>query len=141
MSVWVLSAWLIALVLDGFFLFQAIFRLIMVADLKADYVNPVEFAQKLNVLWLPEVVGVGVNTALSLLFGTWWVFVLHVPCAAYLGFVYSRKQHIINPTRILQGNSVNTQQTSALIRLGFYLVFFFLYLYLVIISAISLATD
>lgn len=62
-------------------------QLIMIADLRSDYVNPVEFTQKINFLWLPEIIGVGFVTLVSLIFGTWWIFLLHVPLCGYLGYM------------------------------------------------------
>lgn len=62
----------------------------MIADLRSDYVNPVEFTQKTNILWTPEVVGVGFVTFVSLVWGTWWIFLLHVPLCAYLGYMCPR---------------------------------------------------
>lgn len=63
-----------------------------------------------------------------------WLLRIYVKSLATLPpsliFRYLKKRHIVIPTEVHQGSVVSNQQFAALIRLGFYLVLFFIYLYM-----------
>jgi len=137
MSGWSVIAMAVALMIDGFFLFTAILRLILIADVKNDYTNPIEYAQRVNFLWYPEVGLYVVVTLLLAFFGPWWAILMHLPIIVYLVNIFVRRQHQVDPTRVLQGDTLKIQNQTAMIRLVFSVAWFFIYLYLIILDAIS----
>ena len=60
----------------------------MVDDVKSDYINPIEFSQRINFLWWPEVILYAYVSLVMLVYAPWSVFVLHLPLLAYLAFTY-----------------------------------------------------
>jgi len=60
----------------------------MIADVRNDYVNPIEFAQRMNMLWPFELAAYTIVTLIMLFFGTWWVLFLHIPMIGYAVFLY-----------------------------------------------------
>jgi len=116
-------------------LFTMVFYIIMFSDLECDYINPIDLCQKLNQFVLPEM---GAHAALSLIFlltGQWMSFLLNVPLIAYNVQKVRQQNHMYDATEIFR--TLGSQKKESFIKLGFYLVSFFYYLYRMILALIA----
>jgi len=116
-------------------LFTMVFYIIMFSDLECDYINPIDLCQKLNQFVLPEM---GAHAGLSLLFlitGQWISFLLNVPLIAYNVQKVRQQNHMYDATEIFR--TLGTQKKESFIKLGFYLISFFYYLYRMILALIA----
>ncbi|KAK2561159.1 Protein cornichon-like protein 4 [Acropora cervicornis] len=86
--------------------------IINLSDLECDYINATTCCRRLNVWILPEMVAHGVITALLLVHFQWTFFILNAP----LSEIYNRHE-------------LRWFLKEAMVKLGFHVVFFFLYLY------------
>jgi hypothetical protein len=135
-------AYLLALVLACVLLFFAIYQIIAVDELKTDYKNPIEQCNSLNPLVLPEY---GFHIFYSILFlfcGDFITFALNLPLIAYNVMRFINRPvisgyGIYDPTTIM-----NTSQLSLIVKEGwlkmvFFLISFFYYLYCLIYTLIT----
>ncbi|CAL8090788.1 unnamed protein product [Orchesella dallaii] len=135
-------SYILALIIDAFLIFFAIFNIIAFDELKTDYKNPIEQCQSLNPLVLPEY---GLHLFFNLLFlfnGEWFSLVLNAPLIAYHVHRYLSRPvmsgvGIYDPTSIMNTDVLNKCQREGWIKLAFYLLSFFYYLYAMIYSLIS----
>jgi len=134
---WDIILWILSILLAGYFIFSSVFVLIMAADLQADYINPIEMANKTNMMWWPDFVLFSLLSAAILLTGHWIVFLCHVPILAMNIYLYVLQQHLVNELQILQGDSLKRVQQKAAAKLGFAIISFFIYLFMLISTAIS----
>jgi len=135
-------SYILALIIDAFLIFFAIFHIIAFDELKTDYKNPIEQCQSLNPLVLPEY---ALHTFFNLLFlftGEWFSLLLNAPLVAYHVHRYLTRPvmsgvGIYDPTSIMNTDVLNKCQREGWIKLAFYLLSFFYYLYAMIYSLIS----
>lgn len=130
------SAWLfiLAVVANCVNLFGQVHFTILYADLEADYINPIELCSKVNRLIGPEAILHGIISTLMLLNGFWFVFLLNLPIFAYnLNKVY-RKNQLLDATEIFR--TLGKHKRESFLKLGFYLLMFFFYLYRMIMALI-----
>ncbi|ODM92633.1 Protein cornichon [Orchesella cincta] len=135
-------SYILALIIDAFLIFFAIFNIIAFDELKTDYKNPIEQCQSLNPLVLPEY---GLHMFFNVLFlfnGEWFSLVLNAPLIAYHVHRYLSRPvmsgvGIYDPTSIMNTDVLNKCQREGWIKLAFYLLSFFYYLYAMIYSLIS----
>ncbi|KNZ74867.1 ER-derived vesicles protein ERV14 [Termitomyces sp. J132] len=103
-------------------LFCMVFFIIMFSDLECDYINPIDLCNKLNQFVLPENVAHAFLTLLFLLSGQWVAFFLNAPLVAIF-----TKAHMYDATEIFR--TLPAHKKESFIKLGFYLLSFFYYLY------------
>lgn len=130
------SAWLfiLAVVANCITLFGQVHFTILYADLEADYINPIELCSKVNKLITPEAALHGILSVLMLLNGFWFVFLLNLPVFAYnLNRIY-RKNQLLDATEIFR--TLGKHKRESFLKLGFYLLMFFFYLYRMIMALI-----
>jgi hypothetical protein len=135
-------SYIVALVIDAFLIFFAIFHIIAFDELKTDYKNPIEQCQSLNPLVLPEY---GIHIFFNLLFlisGEWFSLLLNIPLIAYHVLRYKNRPvmsgvGIYDPTSIMNADVLNSCQREGWAKLGFYLLSFFYYLYAMIYALIT----
>eukprot|EP00741_Cyanophora_paradoxa_P000512 tig00000405_g499.t1 len=132
---WSLLLWLFLFLLTAAALFVTIFGLISLSDLENDYINPVDLSERLNQLVMPEYGGQALLAALLLLFGHWLFALVMLPVAGYHGYLYSKRQHRLDPTSVFQTVSVHKNQRYA--KMGLYLVVFFYVLYRLIWAGVE----
>ncbi|OBZ69950.1 ER-derived vesicles protein ERV14 [Grifola frondosa] len=97
-------------------LFTMVFFIIMFSDLECDYINPIDLCNKLNQFVLPENIAHAFLALLFLLSGQWIAFLLNAPLLAF---------------------NINKIRKESFIKLGFYLLSFFYYLYRMILALIQ----
>lgn len=137
----------------------------MFSDLECDYINPIDLCNKLNQvsptplppslppaslltppalilswlgIWqfiLPEMAAHAILTLFFLLSGQWLAFLLNAPLVAFNVNKVMNKNHTLDATEIFRTLSAHKKQ--CFIKLGFYLVSFFYYLYRMILALIA----
>eukprot|EP01127_Copromyxa_protea_P018719 TRINITY_DN5951_c0_g1_i1.p1 TRINITY_DN5951_c0_g1~~TRINITY_DN5951_c0_g1_i1.p1 ORF type:complete len:154 (+),score=24.29 TRINITY_DN5951_c0_g1_i1:23-463(+) len=135
---WVIFLWVISLMCSGYFIFSSVFVLVMNADLKSDYINPIEMASKVNTLWWPDFIIFSILSLLYFFSGYWVVLLLHIPILAMNIYGIVTKTHLVDPSTILQRNEASQHRNKTFAKLGFAIVSFFLYLYMLITEAIAM---
>eukprot|EP01126_Amoeba_proteus_P015965 TRINITY_DN1729_c0_g1_i5.p1 TRINITY_DN1729_c0_g1~~TRINITY_DN1729_c0_g1_i5.p1 ORF type:complete len:142 (+),score=12.74 TRINITY_DN1729_c0_g1_i5:130-555(+) len=134
---WNIILWISSLVCAGYFIFSSVFALVMIADLKSDYVNPLEMAPKVNTFWWIDFILFSILSAAYFISGYWFVFLFHLPVFLLNTYCFLKKTHTVDPTTILQRDETTKHRNRALVKLGFSAVSFFLYLYMLITESIS----
>merc|ERR1719295_878531 len=112
-------SYIIALIFDAFLIFFSIFHIIAFDELKTDYKNPIDQCNSLNPLVLPE-------------------YIMHVffnlPLIGYHVHRYLKRPvmsgpGLYDPTSIMNADVLNKCIREGWIKLAFYLLSFFYYLY------------
>jgi len=120
-------------VVTGALLFLLVYFVITLSDLECDYLNAQQCCYRLNIWVYPKL---GAHLALSFVFlvtGHYWLCIASFPLAIYL----IRERYkvppgnfgVFDPTEIHRMGQLKSHMRDALIGLGYYLVFFFIYLY------------
>jgi len=131
------EAWLFlfAVLASAGFLFTTVFFLIMFSDLETDYINPIDLCNKLNQFVLPENIAHAVITTLFLLCGQWTALLINAPLVAFNANKILQKNHMYDATEIFR--TLPNHKKESFIKLGFYLLSFFYYLYRMIVALIA----
>ncbi|TKR60293.1 hypothetical protein L596_027560 [Steinernema carpocapsae] len=134
--------YLIALIAIAFCIFFAIFTVISIDELRTEYRNPIEQCRNLNQLILPEY---GLHVVFTVLF----VFsvqmgavIWNLPLLAYHIHRYMNRPvmsgpGIYDPTSIMNQDQLSKAYREGWIKLGFYLISFFYYLYALIYTLVT----
>ncbi|CAH1405637.1 unnamed protein product [Nezara viridula] len=135
-------AYIVALISDAVLIFFSIFHVIAFDELKTDYKNPIDQCNSLNPLVLPEYILHIFFNLLFLLSGQWLSLCLNVPLIAYHINRYRTRPvmsgpGLYDPTSIMNADVLTTCQREGWVKLAFYLLSFFYYLYGMIHSLIS----
>jgi len=163
-------SYIVALIVDAFLIFFAIFHIIAFDELKTDYKNPIDQCNSLNPLVLPEYILHAFFNLLFLVGGEFFSLFLNVPLIGYHVHRYlhrpgtastawsanlvTSESHttpynvyrvskvmsgpgLYDPTSIMNADTLNKCQREGWIKLAFYLLSFFYYLYGMIYSLIS----
>jgi len=133
MGIWWL--YLFAVLAAAGLLFTMVFFIIMFSDLECDYINPIDLCNKLNQFVLPEMIAHTAFTMLFLLCGQWFTFLLNVPLVAYNVLKLQNKNHMYDATEIFR--TLSGHKRECFVKLGFYLLSFFYYLYRMILALIQ----
>uniref|UniRef100_A0A915EPH8 Protein cornichon n=1 Tax=Ditylenchus dipsaci TaxID=166011 RepID=A0A915EPH8_9BILA len=134
--------YLIALIAVAFCIFFAIYTVICVDELRTDYKNPIEQCKNLNQLILPEY---GIHLVFSMLFVcSFQIFAIvwNAPLVAYHVHRYMKRPimsgpGIYDPTTIMNHDQLQKVSREGWIKLGFYLLSFFYYLYAMIYTMVT----
>ncbi|KZT00550.1 cornichon [Laetiporus sulphureus 93-53] len=116
-------------------LFTMVFFIIMFSDLECDYINPIDLCNKLNQFVLPENSAHALLALLFLLSGQWVAFLLNAPLLAYNINKIRSKNHMYDATEIFR--TLPNHKKESFVKLGFYLLSFFYYLYRMILALIQ----
>ncbi|KAL0267480.1 UNVERIFIED_CONTAM: hypothetical protein PYX00_009735 [Menopon gallinae] len=127
-------SYIVALICDAFLIFFAIFHVISFDELKSDCKSPIEQCNSLNPLVIPEY---GLHIIFNFLFltaGEWFSLFINVPLIAYhINRLRTRPVMtglgLYDPTTIMNHDVLTKCQREGWIKLGFYLLSFFYYLY------------
>ncbi|KAG8223589.1 hypothetical protein J437_LFUL004109 [Ladona fulva] len=135
-------SYVIALLGDAVLIFFAIFHVIAFDELKTDYKNPIDQCNSLNPLVLPEYVLHVIFNALFVIAGEWFSLCLNIPLIAYHIHRYRTRPvmsgpGLYDPTSIMNMDTLTKCQREGWVKLAFYLLSFFYYLYGMIYSIIS----
>ncbi|XP_046388615.1 protein cornichon homolog 4 [Ischnura elegans] len=130
-----------ALVDTGSILFLLVYFVITLSDLECDYLNARQCCAKLNVWVLPKMIAHGFLTVLLLLHGHFYLTIFNVPVIGWLIYEYctvpSGNYGVFDPTEIHNRGQLKRHMRDCVIYLGYYLIFFFIYLYCMIISMLK----
>ncbi|KAH7730564.1 Protein CNIH-2 [Aphelenchoides avenae] len=134
--------YLVALIAVAFCIFFAIYTVICIDELKTDYKNPIEQCRNLNQLVLPEYV---IHITFSVLFvASFQIFsiIWNAPLVAYHVHRYLKRPvmsgpGIYDPTTIMNHDQLQKAAREGWIKLGFYLISFFYYLYAMIYTMVT----
>jgi hypothetical protein len=135
-------SYIMALILDAFLIFFAVFHVIAFDELKTDFKNPIDQCNTLNPLVLPEYLVHLVFNLMFLFAGEWISLLINIPLIAYHVHRYMNRPimsraGLYDPTTIMNGDELNRASKEGWIKLGFYLLTFFYYLYGMISSLIA----
>ncbi|KAJ7426984.1 Protein cornichon 4 [Willisornis vidua] len=90
---------------------------------------------------VPEVIGHAVVTVLMLISLHWFIFLLNLPVATWNIYRYimvpSGNMGVFDPTEIHNRGQLKSHMKEAMIKLGFHLLCFFMYLYSMILALIN----
>lgn len=131
-----MEAWLFlaAVIWSAILLFCSVFFIIMFSDLECDFLNPIDLCNKLNQFVLPEMIAHAVMTVVFLLSFQWLSFLLNVPLLAYNVNKVMNKNHMFDATEIFR--TLSQHKKESFIKLAFYLLSFFFYLYKMIAALV-----
>ncbi|CAF0756834.1 unnamed protein product [Rotaria sp. Silwood1] len=134
-------AYIIALILTALLIFFAIWHIIAFDELKNDHKNPIDQCGSLNPLIIPEY---GTHIFINILFlfgGEWLTLFFNIPLIAYHINKFRTRTimtgfGIYDPTTIMNAHILSLAQREGWIKLGFYMITFFYYLYCMIAELI-----
>lgn len=103
------------------------------SDLESDYLNAHECCSNLN-FWVVPHFGVHLVATILLLLGWHWVlFLFNAPMVAWLGYELFRQPSgslgVYDPAEIHNRGKIKEHLKNCMIRIGYYLIMFFVYLY------------
>ncbi|CAG9864702.1 unnamed protein product [Phyllotreta striolata] len=125
----------------GALLFLLIYFLITLSDLECDYMNAQECCSRLNQWTMPKLVAhVFVSTILSM-HGHFVLVFLNLPMTMWLIYeiltIPKGNLGLYDPTEIHNRGQIKKHMRDCMIYLGYYLIFFFIYLYCMITSLLK----
>ncbi|XP_067682040.1 protein cornichon homolog 4-like [Haliotis asinina] len=130
-----------ALIDEATLLFLAVYFIITLSDLECDYLNATSCCSKLNYWILPELIAQDFLTVVLLLSGHWVLFLMYAPLGAWITYKFlvnpSGNIGMFDPTEIHNRQQLKLYMKESLVRLGFHLIFFFVYLYWMIYSLVK----
>ncbi|XP_054723099.1 uncharacterized protein LOC129233043 [Uloborus diversus] len=126
--------YIVALILTAFLIFFAVFHVIAFDELKSDYKNPIDQCNSLNPLVLPEYILHFFYTLLFLFALEWFTVILNLPLIGYHIHRYRTRPvmsrpGLYDPTSIMNADQLSRAMKEGWIKLGFYIISFFYYLY------------
>ncbi|KYB27195.1 cornichon [Tribolium castaneum] len=127
-------SYIIALIVDAFLIFFSLFHVIAFDELKTDYKNPIDQCNSLNPLVVPEYLLHIFFNVLFVAAGEWFSLLLNIPLIIYHINRYRTRPvmsglGIYDPTSIMNADVLTRCQREGWIKLAFYLLSFFYYLY------------
>lgn len=123
-------------------IFLVIWNVIAFDDLRTDYKNPIDLCNTLNPLVLPEY-GIHAFLCVLFLFGGFWVMLLfNLPLLAYHIHRYLSRPVMSNvgiydATEVMNSTELNRCQREGWVKLAFFLISFFIYLYRMLYALLS----
>ncbi|XP_072031087.1 protein cornichon homolog 1-like [Amphiura filiformis] len=134
--------YLLAMLLAAVLIFFAIFHIIAFDELKTDYKNPIDQCNSLNPLVLPEYIIHIFFNVLFLLAGQIGTVALNLPLIGYHIYRYANRPvmsqaGLYDPTTIMNADVLSRCMREGWIKLAFYLLSFFYYLYSMIYVLVS----
>ncbi|XP_067941531.1 protein cornichon homolog 1-like [Watersipora subatra] len=126
--------YIVALILSAILIFFAIYHIIAFDELKTDYKNPIDQCNTLNPLVLPEY---GVHIFYNILFlfaAQFGSLLFNVPLIAYHVQRYMSRPvmsgpGLYDPTTVMNADNLTKCMREGWVKLAFYLISFFYYLY------------
>lgn len=134
--------YILALILSAFLIFFVIYHIIAFDELKTDYKNPIDQCNSLNPLVLPEYILHLFYNVLFLFAFQFGTLLLNLPLIIYHINRYMNRPvmsgaGLYDPTTIMNADELSRAQREGWIKLAFYLLSFFYYLYSMIYELVS----
>uniref|UniRef100_A0A3P9DHR4 Cornichon family member 4 n=1 Tax=Maylandia zebra TaxID=106582 RepID=A0A3P9DHR4_9CICH len=120
-------------------IFLSVYFIITLSDLECDYINARACCSKLNKVidLLPPCL----STMLMLVSMHWFILLLNLPVAAWNIYRYLKvpmgNMGVFDPTEIHNRGLLKSHMKEAMIKLGYHLLCFFIYLYSMILALIN----
>lgn len=132
-----MSTWpfVFAFIMNAINTFMQVHFTIMYADLEADYINPIELCSKVNRLMIPEACLHAFTSSVFLLNGYWFVSLLNLPVLLFNAKKIYNKMQLLDATEIFR--TLWKHKRESFLKLGFYFLMFFFYLYRMVIALIA----
>lgn len=106
---------------------------IALSDLECDYLNAQQCCANLNFWVIPKLVTHAFLTTAILVTGHYWLFLLNAPMLFWSGYeLYSLptgNMGVFDPTEIHNRGMIKKHMRKAMIYLGYFFLFFFVYLF------------
>ncbi|KAK2903467.1 hypothetical protein QQF64_009436 [Cirrhinus molitorella] len=122
-------------------IFLSVYFIITLSDLECDYINARSCCSKLNKWVIPEMIAQALATVLMLVSMHWFVFLLNLPVASWDVYRYVKvpmgNMGVYDPTEIHNRGQLKSHMKESMIKLGFHLLCFFIYLYSMILALIN----
>ncbi|XP_015595996.1 protein cornichon homolog 4 [Cephus cinctus] len=130
-----------ALVDTGAVLFLLVYFVITLSDLECDYLNAPQCCSKLNRWVMPKLIAHVFIVLLMLLHGHWILTLVNLPMTFWLAYEFLTvpmgNMGVYDPTEIHNHGQLKVHFRDCMIYLGYYLIFFFIYLYCIIIALLK----
>lgn len=126
---------MLMLVLDCVLVFVNVYFLALFSDLETDHIYPTDMCRHVNMFVVPEMVLHGAIAFFLLIKGSWVMVVLNLPLVGWHIYRFVTKKHRLDPTQIFRDRPTETKILYA--KLGFYILCFCGYLFLLITSALG----
>ncbi|KAI9209148.1 cornichon [Polychytrium aggregatum] len=126
---------LFAVVMAAVLLFSMVFFIIMFSDLEVDYINPIDLCNKLNQFVLPEMLAHGFLCLMFLLNLSFVALIINAPLLGWHIKKIMDNKHMYDATEIFR--TLGSHKKECFIKLGFYLICFFYYLYRMIVGLLE----
>ncbi|KAJ1770973.1 hypothetical protein IW138_004370 [Coemansia sp. RSA 986] len=123
----------------GVLLFGAVYFVIMLTDLECDYINPIDLANNLNTYVMPDLAAQMALVLVFLLLGEWTSMLLNLPLAAWNVTKVINNRQFYDATEVFRTLSKHKREN--FVKVGFYLICFFYYLYSMIITLVNESTS
>lgn len=131
----------LTLIDSGGILFLLVYYIITLSDLECDYLNAQECCDKLNYWLLPKYAAHSFITFILLLHGQLLLFLLNLPMFIWLTFEYFTVPRgnlgAYDPAEIHNRGQLRKHLRDVMIYIGYYLIFFFIYLYCFILALLK----
>ncbi|CAL8082857.1 unnamed protein product [Orchesella dallaii] len=130
-----------SMIITGLLAFIYVYFIITLSDLECDYINAQQCCDRLNMWMMPILSGQGFVNIFFLLHGHFWLFLFNLPITAWSAYelikVPSGNLGVFDPTEIYNRGQLKTHMRDVLIKIAFFLVAFFVYLYSMIVSMLT----
>lgn len=130
-----------ALINTGAVLFLLVSFIITLSDLECDYLNAQQCCSKLNTWVMPKLVVHTLLVFFLLIHGQLMLTLVNLPMTLWLFYEYfsvpSGNMGVYDPTEIHNHGQLKRHTRDCMIYLGYYLIFFFIYLYCMIIAMLK----
>lgn len=122
-------------------LFLLVYFVITLSDLECDYLNARECCEKLNYWLMPKYIAHSFITFLLLLHGRFILFLVNLLMFTYLTYQYFAiplgNLGVYDPAEIHNRGQLKKHMRDVMINIGYYLIFFFIYLYCCIFALLK----
>lgn len=132
---------IVSLVAIGSILFLLVYFVIVLSDLECDYLNARECCDKLNYWLLPKLIIHCAVIFMLLIHGQFILVLINLPMTIWLLFehftVPQGNLGLYDPAEIHNRGQLKKHFNHILYHIGYYLVFFFIYLYCCILALLK----
>ncbi|KAJ1759227.1 hypothetical protein LPJ62_003530 [Coemansia sp. RSA 2167] len=131
--------YILALIMAGILLFASVYFVIMLTDLECDYINPIDLANGLNTYVMPEMAAHLLMFVVFLLMGEWFSMIINLPLAVWNINKVVNSRQFYDATEVFR--TLPKHKRENFVKVAFYLLCFFYYLYSMIMTLVNESTD
>jgi len=124
---WEVFLWILALIFTAGLIFTSVFTLISYTELECDHVNPVDMTRSVNGIIVPEMAVQALLTIILFFSGNFVESVINLPLLGWNIYKTVTRSYFLDATQIFR--TLSKQKRIGFVKLGFFMVTFFLYLY------------